>query len=235
MKHIAILRFAPHDGPGYFATYLSRERLPWRVVKIDEGEPLPRLDELAGLAMMGGAMSVNDDLAWIAPTLDLVRKSVESNVPVIGHCLGGQMLSKALGGSVTRNHVKEIGWGEVSVVDGETGGQWGPTSPFLSYHWHGETFSLPRDAVRIWSSAHCANQAFVLGPHFGMQCHIEMTKAMIDAWCETGADEIEESIAGSPAVQRPEEMRIRAEEKLQALNAVADRVYSRWTQGLKAG
>ena len=233
MRPVAICRFAPHEGPGYFATYLSKRRIPWRIVKIDAGEQLPGHETFSGLAMMGGPMSVNDDLPWISPVLELVRAAVAADTPVIGHCLGGQLLSKALGGTVTRNRVKEIGWGEVEVSDMAEAARWGTTGSFLSYHWHGETFSIPRGATRIWSSAHCANQAFVLGRHLGMQCHIEITDKLIDEWCETGAQEIESNLGHSPAVQTPEAMREDLDSKLDALQAIADRVYDRWTAGLK--
>lgn len=235
MKAVAICRYAPHEGPGYFATYLSRRRIPWRIVKIDEGEPLPGAHDMAGLAMMGGAMSVNDELPWIPPMLDLIRESVAADVPVIGHCLGGQLLSKALGGAVTRNPVKEIGWGEITVLSAPEASGWGPAARFLSYHWHGETFSLPDHATRVWSSAHCTNQAFVFGKHFGMQCHIEMTGEMIENWCGTGAQEIERNHGRSPAVQTPDEMRESLPARLAALHAAADKVYDRWTAGLKTG
>ena len=204
--------------------------MPWRLGKLDEGDALPSSGEFAGLAMMGGPMSVNDDLPWIEPMLTLVRTSVSSGVPVIGHCLGGQLLSRALGGRVTRNPVKEIGWGEVQVVD--PAAAWGPAQPFLSYHWHGETFSIPEGATRIWSSAHCDNQAFVIGTSIGMQCHIEMTGPMIESWCETGAREIEHALARSPAVQTPDEMRVDVATRLGALHQVAGSVYDRWLQGV---
>ena len=232
MKPVAICRYAPHEGPGYFAMYLTRRSVPWHLVKLDEGEALPLPGAFSGLAMMGGPMSVNDDLPWIAPMLDLVRQSVAADVPVIGHCLGGQLLSKALGGRVTRNPVKEIGWGGVEPTDRALAPLWGPAGRFVSYHWHGETFSIPDGAVRIWSSAHCGNQAFVLGNHIGMQCHIEMTEALIDTWCETGGDEIARELGRSPAVQTPEAMRADVASKLEALHAVADRVYDRWTASL---
>jgi GMP synthase-like glutamine amidotransferase len=232
MKPVVICRSAPHEGPGYFATYLTRARIPWSILKLDEGEALPRAEEIAGLAMMGGPMSANDGLSWIPPMLALVRESVAADVPVIGHCLGGQLLAKALGAAVTRNPVKEIGWGEIEVLDTPVASEWSAGPTFLSYHWHGETFSIPQGAHRIWSSVHCGNQAFVIGPHVGMQCHIEITGEMIDAWCETGAHEIERNVSRSPAVQRPEEMRENLEQRLAALHCVADRVYARWTAGL---
>lgn len=235
MKPVAILRYAPHEGPGYFAAYLERQAIPWRLVRIDEGEPLPAVAEVSGLGMMGGPMSVNDELPWIPPVLDLVRDSAAAGVPVIGHCLGGQLLARALGGAVTVNPVKEIGWGAVQVLESALASLWGPEEDFLSYHWHGECFSIPPGATRIWASAYCENQAFVIGPHLAMQCHIEMTRAMIDDWCRSGALEIEQSLARSPAVQTPEAMRVALADRLAALHRVADRVYARWTSGLVQG
>ena len=233
MKPVVICRYAPHEGPGYFATYLTRARIPWRVLKVDEGEPFPRVDEIAGLAMMGGPMSANDMLSWIPPMLVLVRTSVEADVPVIGHCLGGQFLAKALGAEVSRNPVKEIGWGEIEVLETPVASEWSLPEAFLSYHWHGDTFAIPAGADRIWSSAYCANQAFVIGSHIGMQCHVEITADMIESWCESGAGEIERNLPRSPAVQRRADMRQNLEERLAALRRVADHVYTRWIEGLK--
>ena len=234
MKPVVICRYAPHEGPGYFATYLTRRRIPWRLAKLDVGDRFPDSREIAGLGMMGGPMSVNDDFPWIPPMLALVRASVAAGIPVIGHCLGGQLLAKAMGAAVTRNAVKEIGWGEVNVSRTGEASEWGPSDPFLSYHWHGETFAIPQQATRVWSSAHCENQAFVLDDrHFGMQCHIEMTEALIESWCETGAEEIEGNLGRSPAVQSPQEMRRDISARLEALHAVADSVYDRWSAGLK--
>ena len=233
MKPVFICRFAPQEGPGYFATYLSERSIPWRLVRIDEGEPIPPASEIAGLAMMGGPMSVNDDLPWISPVLGSIRAAVAAEVPVIGHCLGGQLLSKALGGTVTRNPVKEIGWLPVQVLPAQPAQEWTPLESFLSYQWHGDTFSIPPGATRIWSSAACPNQAFTIGNHIGMQCHVEVTESIIDEWCDTGAQEIAENRGRSPAVQTPAEMRQDLAQRLSALRAVADRVYDRWTKGLK--
>lgn len=191
--------------------------------------------EFSGLVFMGGPMSVNDDLPWIPPVLELIRKSVAANVPVLGHCLGGQLMSKALGGSVGRNPVKEIGWGEVQVADHPVARDWfGPgLDRFESFHWHGETFSIPPGAERIMGNRHCLNQGFVIGNSLGMQCHVEMTAELIDTWCRTGADELAES-GGSPAVQSAGQMRSQMNGKLEALHAVATRLYDRWARGLKA-
>ena len=233
MKPVAILRHAPTEGPGYFATILDRHHIPWRVIEIDAGEAAP--DEpraFSGLALMGGPMSVNDPLPWITPVLQLIRDSVDADVPVLGHCLGGQLLAKAFGGAVHRNPIKEIGWGEVTVLDNASAQEWfghGGKS-FTSFHWHGEMFTIPPGAERVLSNPYCENQAFALGPHLGLQCHIEMTRDMIDVWCETGAGEISRS--KSPAVQSVAAIKTDLEQRLKALHRVADGVYARWIEGL---
>lgn len=237
MKPVAIFRHAPIEGPGYFATVLARHDVPWRVIKIDEGEAVPRdPSEFSGLVFMGGPMSVNDDLPWIAPVLNVIRAGVQADVPVLGHCLGGQLIAAALGGEVTRNPVKEIGWGRVDVVDGAAAREWlGDLKSFDGFHWHGETFSIPPGAVRIASSPYCENQAFVLGKHLGLQCHVEMTPELITSWCESGAREIARNVSRSPAVQPVGEIERDLDARLARLHRVADRIYERWIAGLALG
>ncbi|HEX8988989.1 MAG TPA: type 1 glutamine amidotransferase [Rhodocyclaceae bacterium] len=231
-KPVAIFRHSPGEGPGYFATFLDAHSVPWELHKSDEGEPVPAdAAAFSGLCFMGGPMSVNDDLPWIEPTLALIRDAVARNVPVIGHCLGGQLMSKALGGSVGRNAVKEIGWGAVAAT-GEAAREWlGDLVFFEAFHWHGETFTLPTGSSRILGSPYCENQAFVLGPHLGMQCHVEMTEALIRLWNRQWASE---SAVPSASVQTPEQMYERMEERIAAMRVAADRLYSRWIGGLRS-
>ena len=120
MKPIAIFRHVAAEGPGYLAEFLDMQQIPWRLIAIDAGDAVPHsVEAYSGLVFMGGPMSVNDALPWIAPALALIRDAVAGDIPVLGHCLGGQLISKALGGTVSRNPVKEIGWGEVTVVGNE--------------------------------------------------------------------------------------------------------------------
>ena len=234
---MAIFRHARSEGPAYFATYLERRAIAWRLFALDEGRAVPRdVRRFSGLVFMGGPMSVNDDgLPWLKPALELVREAVRKDVPALGHCLGGQLMSKALGGEVTRTRVKEIGWGEVEVADNAVARAWfGALDAFESFHWHGETFSIPPGATRLLESDHCANQAFALGRHLGMQCHVEMTAEMVKAWTQTGADEIRDSSA-SPGVQQPAAIETDLKDRLGALHEVANRLYDRWTEGLNRG
>lgn len=235
MKPIAIFRHAPSEGPGYFATFLDKNGTPWRLFKIDAGDAVPNdPHQFSGLAFMGGPMSVNDDLPWIPHSLELIRQAVAADIPVLGHCLGGQLMAKALGGTVGCNPVKEIGWGEVTVADSATARTWfGEVKQFDAFHWHGETFSLPPGSELILSSPYCANQAFALGRHLGMQCHVEITAEMVREWYSLGADEVAAASA-SPAVQGAAAAEADLARRVQALNAVSERLYRNWIGGLAA-
>jgi GMP synthase-like glutamine amidotransferase len=233
VKPVAIFRHSATEGPGYLATYLDARRIPWQLLKIEAGDPVPVDTEAwAGFVFMGGPMSVNDDLPWVGEELALVRRAVAAGVPTLGHCLGGQLMAKALGGAVSRNPVKEIGWGQVTVSRGAEARRWfGKVREFLAFHWHGETFTVPDGATCILESPWCASQAFALGPHLGLQCHVEMTPALIRAWCEDWGSEVR-GMAG-PSIQTPEQMEQNIDARVRALNAVADRLYDRWVEGLK--
>jgi GMP synthase-like glutamine amidotransferase len=234
MKPVAIFRHARSEGPAYFATYLERKAIPWKLVALDEGRAVPKdVRRFSGLAFMGGPMSVNDDLPWLRPLLELVREAVRKDVPTLGHCLGGQLMSKALGGEVTRTRAREIGWGEVEVADNAVARAWfGALTAFESFHWHGETFSIPPGGTRVLGNALCANQAFATGKHLGLQCHVEMTEDLIRAWCKGGAHEIE-AAKDSPGVQSPARIEKNLAARVAALHAVADRIYDRWAEGLR--
>jgi GMP synthase-like glutamine amidotransferase len=233
MKPVAIFRHSSTEGPGYFASFLDSRRIPWTIVKVDAGEAVPAdPSAYSGLAFMGGPMSVNDNLPWIPRVLALINAAVDADIPVLGHCLGGQLMSKALGGKVTRNPVKEIGWGPVAVEDNAQAREWfGAAREFSGFHWHGETFTLPPGATKLAASPYCANQAFVLRQHLGMQCHVEMTPELIHAWCADWEKEL--VTRASASVQTPEQMYEQLDERVRSLNSVADRLYGRWVEGMR--
>ena len=233
MKPIAIFRHASAEGPGYLADFLDSRKLPWQLIRIDAAEPVPAdASEFSGLVFMGGPMSVNDELPWIGPVLALIRDAVARDIPLLGHCLGGQLMTRALGGVVTKNAVKEIGWGEVNADSNAEARAWfGDITSATAFHWHGETFSLPAGATHLLSSKHCANQAYALGKHLALQCHVEMTEAMIREWCEIGAAEISDA-ARSAGVQPATLIQSLIPQHLPQLQRLAERVYTRWVQGL---
>ncbi|HEX3060993.1 MAG TPA: type 1 glutamine amidotransferase [Usitatibacter sp.] len=235
-KPVAVFRFSDTEGPGHFATFLDANRIPWKLYKLDDGEAVPRSSEpFAGLAFMGGPMSANDPTPWNRPVLDLMRDAVGRKVPMIGHCLGGQMMSRALGAEVTRNPVKEIGWNPVKVDDTPAARQWfgEDLAGFITFQWHGDTFALPRGAQRILTGAYCANQAYVYDErHLALQCHVEMTPAMIESWIASGAGEIEANRT-SPAVQPVSTITGEMDARLPDLSRNAERLYRHWITNLR--
>jgi len=235
MKPVAIFRFVAIEGPGYLAEFLDEHNIPWQLIAIDAGDPVPQdMVAYSALVFMGGPMSVNDDLPWIPMAEVLIRDAVAQDIPLLGHCLGGQLISKALGGKVSRNPVKEIGWGEVTVSQNDIAGTWfGEVRSFPAFHWHGETFSLPQGATQLLSSAYCNNQAYAIGKHLVLQCHIEMTAEMIAAWSAAGLEEIEANHASS-GVQSVFSMRQQANAALPCMNQVATQLYNFWIKGINA-
>ncbi len=233
MRPVAIFRFSPTEGPAYFADWLDAHQVPWELVPIDEGASVPRDPRsFAGIGMMGGPMSVNDALPWAAPLDALLREAVETRVPVIGHCLGGQLLARALGAAVTRAPDAEIGWLDVAVCDVPARDEWfGGRTAFTTFQWHYDAFALPPRATRVLSNSYNANQAYVIdGRHVGLQCHVEMTHELVETWLATGARELPAS--SSPAVQSAADIRRGIATRLAGLHAVADDIYARWARGL---
>ncbi len=232
MQEILIFRHVPHEGPGYLADYLDQRRLPHRLIRIDQNDFIPSsIDGVTALVLMGGPMSVNDNLPWIPKVTRLIQQAVAADVPVLGHCLGGQLISKALGGVITRNPVKEIGWLPVTRVESTIAQNWldGLPPEFEVFHWHGETFSIPPGATRLLASRDCPNQAFVIGKTLAFQCHIEMTGEMVREWARVGVAEIAPLCA---TVQNPQTMTANLNERVTRLQSLADKFYHRWIQGL---
>lgn len=242
-KPIAILQHAPDVGPGYFATWLGERGLASEVIRIDRGEPVPRDPRrYAGICSLGGPMSVNDPLPWIRDEVAFLKAADAAGVPVIGHCLGGQLLAVALGARVKRHDVKEIGWGTLRVTDAGVAREWlGPHAVagarFPTFQWHGDTFELPPGARNFLASDFCERQAYVVDrgrfAHLGFQFHCEMTPELVASWTD-GDSELAEELAGgpSPSVQPAAEILRDLPARTAAINAVARRLYERWAKGL---
>ena len=165
--------------------------------------------------------------------IEFLRDAVRADVPVLGHCLGGQLLAKALGARVTRTLAPEIGWGPVRVVGGASTRAWfGGRDGFTTFQWHYDIFGLPSGATRVLTNAFNPDQAFVSGKHVGFQCHIEMTRPMVESWCSSGAKELPERTVGQK--QSKADILVDLNERLAALSRVADDVYSQWARGLVA-
>jgi GMP synthase-like glutamine amidotransferase len=233
MLPIAIFRFSPTEGPAYFADWLDAQGHEWRLIALDQGEPVPASARgFAGIGMMGGPMSVNDALPWVAPLGALLRDAVATKVPVIGHCLGGQLLAQALGAKVERARTAEIGWIDVDVCDPSARSEWfGGRATFTAFEWHYDAFGLPAGATRVLTNAANANQAYVIDDrHIGMQCHVEMTRDLTETWLASGAEEL--PATSSAWQQSAADIRRDIDVRVTDLSALAGAIYARWVQRL---
>ena len=140
-------------------------------------------------------------------------------------------MSKALGGEIGANRVREIGWLPVARLDNPVADDWldGLRGEFEVFHWHGETFSIPDGATHILKSHACAHQAFAIGKSLALQCHVEMLPKMIHDWSVTGREEIKHPCT---TVQSLDQMTVDMDQRIQRLHKVADIIYTRWLRGI---
>jgi GMP synthase-like glutamine amidotransferase len=231
VKPIAIVQHDAHDGPGYFGSWLVDQGIAYEVFRMYDGQVLPEtLTAFAGLCLLGGPMSANDALPYYPHLLNLVRQAVTSGTPVIGHCLGGQLLCRALGGTVQASEHREIGWSQLEAIH-PLAQQWFGTAPLQLFQWHGESFSIPSGAIPLLRGQHCANQAFVLdNRHLAMQFHCEVDLPKVQCWLELGVDEIRRN--PSPGVQTADAILSDLEAGMVLSQRIAHHIYTRWARGL---
>ena len=233
-KEVLIFLHMNDKGPGYITDFLAANNIPFRLLRGYDNEPIPQLTpDIAGLVFMGGVMSANDDISWLKDEMRLIQQALDANVPILGHCLGGQLISKVCGQSISKNPVVEIGWHRCQQQDNFIAKQWlGDLDDFQMFHWHYETFSIPYEmgASHIFSSPHCNNQAYVIGDNvLAMQCHVEMTEPLVISWLESCQENL---VNSNESEQNFKEIKKALPAKIAELNQVAERLYSRWLTSL---
>lgn len=239
MKPIAVFQHTEVGAPGTVISILESLGRRTQVIRIVDGEAVPtEASEFGGMVFMGGYMGVHDPLPWIAQELALIREADALDIPVAGHCLGSQLLALALGGNVHANHRREIGWQQITVEGGTPAEEWWGQpagTSLLTFQWHGDTFEPPAGAVRIASSPHCTNQAFVLRDlHLGVQSHLEMTPALVALSLQRNGAQLErEYQQGNPAVTSLQETQRDIPARTAQLGASLNRLYSRWVKNCK--
>ena len=230
MKPVLILQHIDRGGPGLFAEFLAEAGIAFETRRPDRGEPIPderELREFSGLCLCGGTQSANDPHPWIRRELELLRVAGGRGQPVIGHCLGGQLISKAFGGEVTPQNPVEFGWHVLKPVPGPAADDWlgGLAPELVAMQWHNERFSLPGGAIPLLEGEHCRHQAFLFGPMLGMQFHVELDESLIRHW----TDDLHELIPPPGAsVQTPGEVLDSLEGNYPRSRALARRLYGRW-------
>lgn len=174
---VHILQHVPFEGMGSMEQWLRSRGASVGFTRFFESSSLPEMDDVDFIIALGGPMSVNDEatLPWLVPEKQFIREAVQQGVPVLGVCLGAQLIASALGSRVYPNAHREIGWFDIEATPSPSDTFHFPAKASV-LHWHGETFDLPPGAVRLARSAACENQAFQLGRNIiGLQFHLEMT------------------------------------------------------------
>lgn len=184
MKPVLILQHQVPENAAYLATWLDQRNIPYVICNAGAGDEFDSsIDPYSALAVMGGGMSANDALMSNRQAEILILQAVLRNIPVIGHCLGGQLMSRALGGTITASPKPEIGWQPISYESSPLVQQWFGSDPTPTViHWHYDAFSVPSGATLLAKSDACPNQAWCMGPHLAMQFHIEINEEKIHRW-----------------------------------------------------
>jgi GMP synthase-like glutamine amidotransferase len=185
------LEHAPFEGPGRIAAWAHGRGHTLTRTALHDGEVPPAPDAFDLLVIMGGPMSIHEhrNHPWLDAEKCFLAEAIRTRKPILGVCLGAQLLADALGGKVFQNPVREIGWFPVRMLD--RGAPFGAFPERLTVmHWHGDTFTIPVGARRVAESDACANQAFVFGDRVvGLQFHIEMEKVGIEDLAAASLDE----------------------------------------------
>jgi GMP synthase-like glutamine amidotransferase len=186
--NVLVLRHVSHEHLGTIAIALRLRNLAYKYVNFYE-DTIPNLsiDGSSALIILGGPMNVyeTDKYPFLEKEDKLIKRAIEKDIPVLGICLGAQLIAKSLGAKVTKNNEKEIGWYPLIVTDE---GRKDNLLKHLSveetvFQWHGDTFEIPKGATRLAESPLCLNQAFRFGSNiYGLQFHIEVTPDMILEW-----------------------------------------------------
>ena len=234
MAKIYVLQHHPVENLGTIADALEGNELAWQYVRVADGQPVPaNMKGAGGLIVMGGPMGVSqtDRYPWLRDEMRLIEDATGSNLPVLGICLGAQILAAALGAKVDRNpNGKEIGWHPIRLSDAAKDDRLMRDLPetMTPFHWHGDIFDLPAGAVSLASSDKTPCQAFRHGDKtYGFQFHFEVTHQSIAAMANAFAKDLaRQNIAADQMIAQTAEF-------LPALEKTSDKVFSRWASPIQ--
>ena len=228
MLPVYILCHADCEPAGYFCDYLDARNIPYKKInslKLDVSTI--NLDAVSGLVFMGGPYSLMDNCEWMSKEISLIQGARKKNIPMMGVCLGAQLISKALGSEVSKAHFMETGWHQIrfdsSVLAGSASINLDKT--FEVFEWHEDTFDIPDGATAIFKGENFENQGYILGNILAMQFHLEMTSDMVHEWLGRYKHCLPEPCR---YVQSPLQITENLDQRLDQLHQVADQIYGWW-------
>ena len=190
MSKFLVIQNTKIEGIGVLGELLRKDGVDIKIV-LAKSEEIPDMKPDA-IIILGAPESANDDLPYLKKELELIRQSVEKNIPVLGICLGSQLIAKAFGARVYKGPKKEIGfYNDIEFDNSEKSKLFNCiNSPAMVFHWHGDTFDLPENAIRLAHSKDYQNQAIKIGSAVGVQFHLEVDESTIKLWLEKSKDEL---------------------------------------------
>ncbi|MCT9810673.1 type 1 glutamine amidotransferase [Acidovorax sp. Be4] len=231
MKPIAILQHEATQGPGVLREHLDSLDIPYQLFCPPlEGSAPRQAHDYSAVVSLGSNHCANERLAWIDAELALLRDAQQHDLPALGHCFGAQMLARAMDARVWRNTCANIGWSKVWVTQPAQQLMHLPGQTTI-FHWHYDTFDIPRGAVRTMYGKHCLNKGFRRGRQWAFQGHLEVTPESVQAWCAAGHDELQ--CARGPAVQTEAQILSELSARAPELRATAYQVYGAWTDQIE--
>lgn len=226
---IHYLQHVPFEGIASIETWVKSNGHFLSATRLYQDEPLPMVEELDFLVIMGGPMNIYEEnkYPWLMPEKKFIEQAIKHNKIVLGICLGSQLIADVLGAKVSPNTDKEIGWFPIELTpEAQTSKTFEVLPKELTvFHWHGDTFELPLGATRMAKSDGCQNQAFIYDAKvIGLQFHLESTPSSVEKLIENGADEIVEG----RYIQKPKEM-LSSEDNFKKINDAMNSLLNRLT------
>ncbi|HEY5736576.1 MAG TPA: type 1 glutamine amidotransferase [Nitrosopumilus sp.] len=189
MSDVLLVQNTRIEGSGYLGELLRKDGFEITSVNAKH-EKLPDKD-FSLVVILGAPESANDDLPYLRAEQQLIRNSVEKDIPVLGICLGSQLIAKTFGAKVFSGPKKEIGFYNDLQISNNSEFFTGFDNPFTVFHWHGDTFDLPEGAIRLASSEHYLNQAFQYKSAVGLQFHLEVNEDMVNLWLDNAEEKLQ--------------------------------------------
>lgn len=232
MKPLRVFQHDACGGMGYLEAYLDQRHIPYEVVYISREESVPPdIQEFSGLIFLGSSHSVNAGHAWIEDEIALIQRAAQADVPVLGICFGGQLISKALGGAISQAPGMQIGWYRLDTTP-DAVKLIGPQLPssFEVFEWHEDTFSIPPGGIPLFYGDCIKNQGFLHGHCLALQFHPEITQSKIQDCLTHNSDDLNN---GSACVQNNDKIREGLADRLKQLHAVADTLFGWWLSAVE--
>ena len=190
MSEVLVIQNTRIEEIGYLGELLNKDGFVIHSVNAKH-EKLPEKN-YSLVVILGAPESANDDLPYLQAEQKLIKKTVDDNIPVLGICLGSQLIAKTFGGKVYPGPKKEIGFYHDLITDNNSKLFSGFTNPFTVFHWHGDTFDLPQKAIRLVHSKNYPNQAFQIGSAVGLQFHLEVNAEMVNLWLDNTQEKLQQ-------------------------------------------